>query len=90
MITAENLYEKTFKGLNIEDNEHLIPKLMIEFAKLHCVEQALIISESRSLNMLGQTWYCYTLSSGTKILNDVKITIDKDSIQSAYSLDNIK
>jgi hypothetical protein len=34
--TAESLYENTFNGLNIEDNEHLIPKLMIEFAKLHC------------------------------------------------------
>jgi hypothetical protein len=35
MITAEELYETTFNGLNLEDNEHLIPRMMRQFAKLH-------------------------------------------------------
>jgi hypothetical protein len=47
MKTAEELYEDTFEGLNIEDNEDLIPKIMKEFAKMHvkaaikeCIESA--------------------------------------------------
>ena len=40
MKTAEQFYYDAFIGLNIEDNEALIPKIMVEFAKMH-VEAAL-------------------------------------------------
>jgi hypothetical protein len=58
-------------------------KAMIEFAKLHCIEQARIISEEA----------CLTLES--EISKDsacclITTEIDKDSILNAYSLDLIK
>ena len=28
-------HENSFKGLNVEDNEDLIPVIMVEFAKMH-------------------------------------------------------
>lgn len=33
---ADALYYNTFLGLNIEDNESLIPKIMVQFAKEMC------------------------------------------------------
>jgi len=63
---------------------------MIEFAKLH-VEQALKeASESRCINMYNKTWFAQSLEAGTKVLDRVNITVDKDSILNSYSLDNIK
>ena len=65
-------------------------QMMIEFAKLH-VEQALKeASESRCINMYNKTWFAQSLEAGTKVLDRVNITVDKDSILNSYSLDNIK
>lgn len=38
MKTAKQLYENRFNRLNIEDNEHLISEIMIEFAKMHVLK----------------------------------------------------
>jgi hypothetical protein len=62
---------------------------MIEFAKLH-VEAALKeAGESRCINMFGQTWFAQSLEPGTKVLERVNITVDKDAILNAYPLDSI-
>jgi len=71
---ATDFYEEMFKGLNIKDNEHLIPRLMIKFAKLHCIEQAKVISENAEVNVINYNDY----------------EVDKDSILNAYNLENIK
>ena len=67
-----------------------IPNKLKEFAKLH-VERALKeASESRCINMYNKTWFAQSLEAGTKVLDRVNITVDKDSILNSYSLDNIK
>ena len=52
MKTAEQLYYDTFEGLNIEDNEHLIPEIMVKFAQMH-VEAAL---QKASMYMTGNEY----------------------------------
>ena len=65
-------------------------KQMIEFAKLH-VEAALKeASESRCIEMLNKTWYAYSLEPGTKVLERINITVNKNSILNSYPLTNIK
>lgn len=81
ILTAEQLYYNTFVGLNIEDNECLIPETMIEFAKIH-VEAALkSAAENAELDDIGshngEEWISHTI-------------VDKDSILKSYPLDNIK
>jgi len=66
-----------------------IKTAMVEFAKLH-VEAALKeAGESRCINMFGQTWFAQSLEPGTKVLERVNITVDKDAILNAYPLDSI-
>ena len=73
-----------------EPDDDTIYKAMIEFAKLH-VEAALKeASESRCIDMYGKTWFSQSLEPGTKVLDTINITIDKDSILNSYPLDNIK
>ena len=48
--------------------------LALEFAKLHCIEQARVISEEVK----------------TKVISEFEVIVDKDSILNAYSLDLIK
>jgi hypothetical protein len=68
--------------------EHI--KAMIDFTKLH-VEQALKeASESRCIKMHDKIWFAQSLEPGTKILDTVNITVDKDSILNSYPLENIK
>jgi len=60
-----------------------ISNAMIKFAKLHCEEQARIISENA----------CLTLESEISINGaccSITAEIDKDSILNAYDLNNIK
>jgi hypothetical protein len=67
-----------------------VQKAMIEFAKLH-VEAALkAASESRCINMFDKPWKAYSLEPGTKILDVVNITVNKNLIINSYPLENIK
>ena len=72
MQTAEEFLKG--KPFSIES----IHKYMIEFAKLHCIEQAKVISEKAEINCNcdGDEW--------------CRGEIDKNSILNAYSLDLIK
>jgi hypothetical protein len=85
-LTAKELFDKMVN----ENDEITSTDMMIEFAKLH-VEQALkAASESRCINMYDKTWFAQSLEPGTKILDRVNITVDKDSILNSYLLTNIK
>jgi hypothetical protein len=64
--------------------------LCIEFAKLHVQAALKAASESRCINMYDKTWFAQSLEPGTKILDTVNITVDKDSILNAYPLEKIK
>lgn len=85
--TAETLLKDNF--LLIEDNKtcechtHLIIKVMIEFAKLHCTEQAKVISKKAKTILVEDQ--CPLTGQEFEVRE-----IDKDSILNAYSLDNIK
>jgi hypothetical protein len=71
-------------------SEGRLIKALQEFAKLH-VEAALKeASESRCIKMHDKIWFAQSLEPGTKILDRVNITVDKDSILNSYPLDNIK
>jgi hypothetical protein len=83
----EFLLEAGFPG---HANHGLCPTWMIEFAKLH-VEAALkAASESRCINMFDKPWKAYSLEPGTKILDIVNITVNKNLIINSYPLENIK
>ena len=92
--TAEELLvqEKVFQKLGVKEPFNLqlsrdtyvftqqnIKRAMIEFAKLHCIEQAKVISDKARVddNIDGDS------GEGT-------FWVDKESILNAYSLDNIK
>lgn len=90
--TAEELFETEFHIWKEEYPEMYAKskQKVIEFAKLH-VEAALkAASESRCINMLGQTWFAQSLEPGTKVLDRINIIVDKDSIFNSYPLDQIK
>jgi hypothetical protein len=89
--TAEEILSKKFSELKSYSLlHHLIKDCMIEFAKLH-VEQALKeASESRCIKMHDKIWFAQSLEPGTKILDRVNITVDKDSILNSYPIENIK
>jgi len=53
-------------------------RAMIEFAKLHCIEQAKTIYNNA------------TASNKAKFIGDINCQIDEDSILNAYPLDLIK
>jgi len=78
--TAEEIFEK----LNPQDGT--LPKWAKEFAieltRLHCKEQAIVISENVVINELTelQDYYIDEYFNG----------INKDSILNAYDLNNIK
>ena len=84
--TAEEFLKTQFK----KGNSIGTYDLMIEFAKLH-VESALkAASESKCINMYDKTWFAQFLEPGTKILDSINITVDKESILNSYPLENIK
>jgi hypothetical protein len=88
--TAEEILSKKFSELKSSFDLNDIKDCMIEFAKLH-VEQALKeASESRCIKMHDKIWFAQSLEPGTKILDRVNITVDKDSILNSYPLENIK
>ena len=101
MKTAEQLYYDTFEGLNIEDNEHLIPEIMIKFATLHVTEALKQAAENAKQNHLyfdkEDNYEEYMTNKGflRKDENgdsyglDV-LKINKDSILNSYPLENIK
>lgn len=67
--------------------------MMHQFAKLHCIEQAKVISEIAILNIDGRA----EISNGQQYLVDygnhyseTEIRINKDSILNAYDLNLIK
>jgi hypothetical protein len=49
---AKDAYYDKFKGLNLEDNEHLIPELMLEFATEMCELQ-----KQECENYIDRHWY---------------------------------
>jgi len=73
---------KSFRLSKLIDSSHVWRKeeIMIEFAKLHCTEQAKVISQKAHLTDFA----CEFLQEGSSE------AIDKDSILNAYPLDNIK
>jgi len=68
-------------------------KIMIEFAKLHCIEQERVIREKAILSIDGiaeiSNGQRYLVDSGNHY-SETEIKIDSDSILNAYPLDNIK
>jgi len=81
---------REFQWIKKKYRDDVAKEIMIEFAQLH-VEAALkAASESRCINMYNKTWFAQSLEPGTKILDRVNITVDKDSILNSYPLDNIK
>jgi hypothetical protein len=79
MITAEEFLKG--KPFSIEAiNQH-----MIKFTKLHCIEQARVISEKAKIETFMT--FIKNVESAT-YLNDV--FVDKDSILNAYDLNIIK
>jgi len=63
-------------------------KAMIEFAKLHCIEQAKVILKNAELIEVRQ----FSSDGTCQILSEAgdPFELDKDSILNAYSLDLIK
>ncbi len=91
--TAEEFIENDYYHLHLDTDSICLASIhdaMIEFAKLH-VEAALKeASESRCIKMHDKIWFAQSLEPGTKILDRVNITVDKDSILNSYPLENIK
>ncbi len=91
MITAKQLLANNLDGLKdiIKDDDifefykGVVCEYAKELAKLHCIEQAKVISE----NAKTKTHEEYISKSGEYEYTQY---IDKDSILNAYSLDNIK
>lgn len=67
-----------------------IKTAMVEFAKIKVQEALQAASESRCLEMFGQTWYAQSLEPGTKVLDRVNITVNKEAILNSYPLDSIE
>jgi hypothetical protein len=92
-LTADELLDKKYPKFEDLDRGNIwanIEETMIEFAKLH-VEAALkAASESRCINMFDKPWKAYSLEPGTKILDVVNITVNKNLIINSYPLENIK
>jgi len=78
ILTAEKFIEKKHSSIPylLED----FVDLMVEFAKLHCIEQARVISVKAYLTDFA----CEFLQEGSSE------AIDKDSILNAYDLNLIK
>lgn len=84
MMTAENLYDSTFEGLNLDDNEHLIPKIMKEFAIYH-VKQALEAAANK-VNNEADDLERWSNSKGEIWIKNVELK----SILTAYDTENIE
>jgi hypothetical protein len=86
----DNVYITNDGVEDVHDSLSSVSEAMIKFAELH-VEAALkAASESKCINMLGKPWRGYSLEPGTKILDVVNISVNKDSILNSYPLTNIK
>ena len=88
MITAEQLLE----NYRFNAEEHIgnrdydkMCEFAKEFAKLHCIEQAKVISEKTKVET-----DMYSLKNGEKVVFLSDVYIDKDSILNAFDLDSIK
>jgi hypothetical protein len=75
---------------NIEFGKSLISQWLIDFAKLHVKAALQAAADSRCIKMFDQTWYAQSLEPGTKVLDRVDITVDKESILNAYPDEFIK
>jgi hypothetical protein len=87
--TAEEfLIIKNDRDFRLSKSGEYISDLLIEFAKLHCTEQARIISEKAELKEV----FTYDTDGTCQIANDMgdMYELDKDSILNAYPLDNIR
>jgi len=79
-------------NVSSEENEHSLEQnidVLIGWAKLHCIEQAKVISEKANVYQHSRD---YKIGVKSKIVRQ-KIMIsevDKDSILNAYDLNNIK
>jgi hypothetical protein len=68
-----------------------IHKYMIEFAKLHCIEQAKVISENVEADFEPMGWLAEQhLSTPFIAGKDYEVPVSRHSILNAYSLDLIK
>ena len=85
MILIDQIFKK-HTGNSINQEEYAA---IIEIVKLHCIEQARVIAEKALVNSNGETYTNYSVSPG-QLVYPINIIADKDSILSAYSLDNIK
>lgn len=85
--TADSIYEDVFDGLNIEDNEHLITRLMIDFAKLHCEAQLKEIIKKAQLKTVKVLFD--EPKEGHEAYMDVQV-VDLESILNSYPLNLIK
>ena len=90
MTTAEEFFKQKYKELGVTWKNGDIKQfreedivIAIEFAKLHCIEQARVISEKAKID--------WSYLSGVYIVPDEdSIKINKESILNAYDLSNIK
>lgn len=80
MITAEEflINQRIVKEVPHSLECELLKSWIRDFAKLHCIEQAKVISEK------------ITMTNDYGPSGELFECIDKDSILNAYSLDNIK
>jgi len=99
MLSAEEkLKANFFNGIYVEihsgDFED-IKNIMIEFAKIHCIEQAKRCYEASRIKIQPKDSPVYLqeeilVKDITDNNKTVWVSIDKDSILNAYDLDNIK
>lgn len=92
--TAEELLIEEAKKFSSPLTPEALTLLVINVANQHAlnhVQSALeAAANSRCLNMYDKLWYSQSITPGTKFLDTVNITIDKDSILNSYPLTNIK
>ena len=88
MITAKEFFKQKYKELNVTwkdgDIKHFRKEdviIAIEFAKLHCIKQAKVISEKATTKEDIAIFQEGTFKT---------IVVDKDSIINAYDLNLIK
>jgi hypothetical protein len=84
-ILAEEA-KKFSSPLTAEGLELLVTNVAIEFAKLHCIEQARVISEKTKMYDANED--CDYVDEAGNYPEDYRI--DRNSILNAYSLDLIK
>ena len=96
MITTEEIALQIEESASYEQLQNPIifaSLVAIKFAKLHCIEQAKVISEKAVLNIDGiaeiNNGQQYVVDSGQHY-SETEIRIDKSSILNAYDLNNIK